>query len=66
MKNKLKFLRLLLIGLFIISTMVDAQGPVKTTDNKAGTVPVIPFGLDSYRMWDKWPQQRLEIGRAHV
>jgi hypothetical protein len=21
--------------------------------------PVIPIGLDAYRMWDKWPQQRM-------
>jgi len=61
MKEKLKLLGLLLIGLFISSTMADAQGPVKTVSNQAGVIPVIPFGLDSYRMWDKWPQQRLGV-----
>jgi hypothetical protein len=25
----------------------------------AGEPPVIPVGLDAYRMWDRWPQQRV-------
>ena len=27
--------------------------------------PVIPVGLDAYRMWDKWPQQRIGV-RAYM
>src|SRR5258708_4966082 len=25
----------------------------------AGEPPVIPVGLDAYRMWDRWPYQRI-------
>jgi hypothetical protein len=31
----------------------------------AAEPPVIPTGLDSYRMWDKWPQQRIGL-RAYM
>ena len=39
---------LLMFGSF---TTVNSQ-------EKAGP-PVIPIGLDAYRMWDKWPSQRI-------
>lgn len=38
----------LLILIVLHSFAVRAQGP-----------PVIPVGLDAYRMWDRWPQQRI-------
>ncbi|MEO6150657.1 MAG: DUF2961 domain-containing protein, partial [Mucilaginibacter sp.] len=28
-------------------------------------LPLIPVGLDAYRMWDKWPQQRIGV-RAYM
>ncbi len=31
----------------------------------AAAPPVIPVGLDSYRMWDRWPYQRLGV-RAYM
>jgi hypothetical protein len=27
--------------------------------SNSANLPVIPFGWDAYRMWDKWPQQRI-------
>src|SRR5207237_10380590 len=27
--------------------------------------PVVPVGLDAYRMWDRWPQQRIGV-RAYM
>ena len=30
-----------------------------TEQGKNEFVPIIPIGLDAYRMWDKWPQQRI-------
>jgi hypothetical protein len=27
--------------------------------------PVVPIGLDAYRQWDKWPQQRIGV-RAYM
>lgn len=47
--------KLYLLGLLFTSLIVNAQ-PLKQTD-----MPVIPFGLDAYRMWDKWPQQRIGV-----
>ena len=31
----------------------------------ADVPPVVPVGLDAYRMWDKWPQQRIGV-RAYM
>ena len=28
-------------------------------NNRAAAPPVIPVGLDAYRLWDRWPQQRI-------
>ena len=33
-----------------------AVGADKATENEP---PVIPVGLDAYRMWDRWPYQRV-------
>src|SRR6476646_10734543 len=32
---------------------------------RADEPPVVPVGLDAYRMWDKWPQQRIGV-RAYM
>src|SRR5437867_5578443 len=31
----------------------------------ADELPVVPVGLDSYRMWDRWAQQRIGV-RAYM
>src|SRR5207237_1634687 len=31
----------------------------------ADDAPIIPIGLDAYRQWDKWPQQRIGL-RAYM
>jgi len=33
--------------------------------DKSNVLPVIPVGFDAYRMWDKWPQQRIGV-RAYM
>lgn len=30
-----------------------------------GELPTVPVGLDAYRMWDRWPQQRIGV-RAYM
>src|SRR3954471_11812629 len=32
---------------------------------RADEPPVVPVGLDAYRMWDRWPQQRIGV-RAYM
>lgn len=34
-------------------------------DTKEKELPVIPVGLDAYRMWDQWPTQRIGV-RAYM
>ena len=41
-----------------------AQGKAESTDT-VGEPPVVPVGLDAYRQWDKWPQQRIGV-RAYM
>lgn len=42
--------------LVMLSLVASAQSSVK---KKTANLPVIPVGLDAYRMWDKWPLQRI-------
>ncbi|MEX2335883.1 MAG: DUF2961 domain-containing protein [Fulvivirga sp.] len=42
-----------IIGLMILSLQVNAQ------HKNANDLPVIPIGMDAYRMWDKLPIQRI-------
>lgn len=48
--------KLNLLGLLFTSLIVNAQTPKEVIPS---SLPVIPVGLDAYRMWDKWPQQRI-------
>src|SRR5438270_2648217 len=43
------------LGLTVLlaTAWLPAQG------QRAGEPPVLPVGLDAYRMWDRWPQQRV-------
>ena len=43
--------------LISLSLQVNAQ-PARR-NNIQDSLPVIPVGLDAYRMWDQWPLQRL-------
>lgn len=40
--------RIIFLTLFLLLTVARAEEP-----------PVIPVGLDAYRMWDHWPYQRI-------
>jgi hypothetical protein len=31
----------------------------------ADELPTVPVGLDAYRQWDRWPQQRIGV-RAYM
>lgn len=42
---------------FIIAALLALQGICSGAENDA--TPVIPVGLDAYRMWDHWPAQRI-------
>src|SRR5947208_6788823 len=46
--------RLALFAAFVLVTTATAAEP-----------PVIPIGLDAYRMWDRWAQQRIGV-RAYM
>jgi hypothetical protein len=46
--------RFALVAAFGLVMMVDAAEP-----------PVVPVGLDAYRKWDRWPQQRIGV-RAYM
>ncbi len=52
-------------SLIILSLQVNAQNSWSTDKSNADNLPIIPVGLDSYRMWDKWPQQRIGV-RAYM
>jgi hypothetical protein len=41
-----------------VTACASAAGP-------ADEPPVVPVGLDAYRMWEKWPQQRMGV-RAYM
>ncbi len=40
------------------ATLAPAE-PGEAAGPKAGEPPVIPVGLDAYRMWERWPYQRV-------
>ncbi|MDB6026580.1 MAG: hypothetical protein JWM68_2803 [Verrucomicrobiales bacterium] len=42
-----------------------AIGVLITFNLRAENLPVVPVGLDAYRQWDKWPQQRIGV-RAYM
>ncbi len=46
----------------VFSIHGNAQQPEQSGRN---VLPTIPVGLDAYRMWDKWPQQRIGV-RAYM
>jgi hypothetical protein len=48
----------LFYGMIILSLQANAQNSIQN-NIKANTPPVIPVGLDAYRMWDQWPSQRI-------
>ena len=48
-----------LFGLFILSLQLHAQNPGQKGNTNPDTPPVIPIGLDAYRMWDQLPYQRI-------
>ena len=54
-----------LCSLIILSLQVNAQNARSIDKRNVDNLPVIPVGLDSYRMWDKWPQQRIGV-RAYM
>ena len=51
---KINLFQWLLAGIIISSLPVNAQNA-----SQKGNLPAIPIGFDAYKMWDKWPQQRI-------
>ena len=43
----------------VLGALLLASGPVLRAQAAAVGPPVIPVGLDCYRMWDRWPEQRI-------
>ena len=57
---------LLIKGLFVAIVIFPLLGIAQHLKQKEISVkPVIPVGLDSYRMWDMWPIQRIGV-RAYM
>jgi hypothetical protein len=53
----------IVIGIAAVTALsLYADEPLLNTDND---LPVIPIGFDAYKMWDKWPQQRIGM-RAYM
>jgi len=49
-----------------VAADVDANGPDADADaSESPTLPLVPVGLDAYRMWDRLPTLRLGV-RAHM
>src|SRR3954466_13833719 len=52
-------------AIFGCAWLVPAAVPIAGGADQSPTIrpalhpPVIPVGLDAYRMWDRWPQQRI-------
>ncbi|MEX2591574.1 MAG: DUF2961 domain-containing protein [Anditalea sp.] len=46
-------------GLLLSFFQVNAQSPAQAGENQSNNPPVIPVGLDAYRMWDQLPLQRI-------
>ena len=45
---------------WILTIFLLLPGSFSTVNSQEKTgPPVIPIGLDAYRMWDKWPSQRI-------
>src|SRR5665213_3351449 len=45
----------------LVFLSLQVSGQSSGGENKPCRLPVIPVGLDAYRMWGKWPQQRLGV-----
>jgi hypothetical protein len=59
-----RHLRLALVGLTLLANLPAA--PARAADAvPADEPPAVPVGLDAYRMWEKWPQQRIGV-RAYM
>ena len=57
----IRFLQFSLRGLFVI-TIISYTSILQCSAQKQ---PIIPVGLDAYRMWDQWPDQRIGV-RAYM
>lgn len=51
--------------LIIIMTTAWMSTHAQIANKKTDDLPVIPIGSDAYRMWNKWPQQRIGV-RAYM
>ena len=56
----LKYRYLFLSMVFLLSALTNS-----VSSQEKSAIPKIPIGLDSYRMWDQWPAQRIGV-RAYM
>lgn len=49
----------LFCGIITVSSQANSQTPPQISQNQSEHPPVIPVGLDAYRMWEQWPVQRI-------
>ncbi len=54
-----KFIVSIVIGIITITTTL------LYAEDSCNELPVVPVGFDAYKMWDKWPQQRIGV-RAYM
>ncbi|HEX2465785.1 MAG TPA: hypothetical protein VHR17_14275, partial [Thermoanaerobaculia bacterium] len=52
-----------LVLIAMVALTASAQSPQQR--QRGDQSPVVPIGLDAYRMWDRWPYQRIGV-RAYM
>lgn len=59
--SNLKYMtKKIIVGALITALFwTDASGQQGDDTNVAGSLQKIPIAFDAYKMWDKWPQQRI-------
>ena len=55
-------IKALILFLMVATINVNAQ---KITKPGAEGIPQIPVGIDAFRQWEKWPNQRIGV-RAYM
>lgn len=57
--------RLRIAGIACLMAAFGSGAPLSRAELEARTTPVIPVGLDAYRLWEQWPVQRIGV-RAYM
>jgi hypothetical protein len=58
-RNTVRWVRGRLLGNLFLATAAIAGAAVNTIAASADEPPLLPIGADAYRMWERWPYQRI-------